>query len=139
MIFSSPAVRVFASRLPTGPTDLVGVARLVPAPVSAALTDTLSRIGRCMCLNHRSALGAGVFVLLIGFRDRAFACLVAAAPLLRLARGVAALVLRRIPFGVRASAFTLIVGAFVGRCHKCLHCHEAKTPGNLMRSLEPRF
>src|SRR5215210_8168703 len=107
MIFSSPAVRVFASRLPTGPTDLVGAARVVPAPVSAALTDTLSRISRCMCLNHRSALGAGVFVLPIGFRDRAFACLVAAAPLLRLARGVATLVLRCVTFGVWAFAFTV--------------------------------
>ena len=62
-----------------GSESLSCTLRVVPAPISAALANALARLRGCIWFNHRSALGARVFVLLVAFRDRPFAGLVSVA------------------------------------------------------------
>lgn len=113
MALSPSTTRIFARRLATRAPHLVSPLQVVSASIASAFTYTLAWFRRWLGCDHGSALRARVFVFLVAPGDRAFAGLVAAAPLLSFADMVAALVLRRIAFGVRSCAFALIAGSFV--------------------------
>jgi hypothetical protein len=119
MAFAAPT-RVLASRLPTGPTYLVGTSRMVSAPISTALANPLARLCRRTCLDHRSVLSARVFVLFVGFRNRPFARLIPATPYLGLANVIAALVLWGVTLRIGAGTLALVPRTFIGVWHGTL-------------------
>jgi hypothetical protein len=76
-----------------------------------------------------SALGAGILVLHVTFRDGPLTSLVAATPLLSLPALVTTLFLRCITLSVRAGAFALVFGPIIVLSHfslLSLEMHEGE-------------
>ena len=71
-------------------------------------------------LANLSALGAGILVLLVAFRDGPLTGLVAATPFLSLPALVTALLLRRIALGVGAGAFAFVDRPIIVLSHHSL-------------------